>query len=46
VVSTYFLNSLPLLVLKYTNCAREGVRVVDVLPEDSAALGSKVYLLM
>jgi hypothetical protein len=44
-VSTFFLKSLPLLVLKYTYRAKDGLRGVDVLPEESATLGSEVYLL-
>jgi hypothetical protein len=44
-VSTYFLKSLPLLVEKYSYWAGEGVHGVDVLPEESATLGSIVYLL-
>jgi amino acid permease len=43
-VSTYFLKNLPLLVLKYTYLSGEGVHCVDVLPEELAALVSKVYL--
>jgi hypothetical protein len=44
-VSTYFLKSLPLLFLKYTHEASEGVHGVDVLPEELVTLGSKVYIL-
>jgi hypothetical protein len=44
-VSTYFLKSLPLLVLKYTYLAGEGVQCVDVLPEEVATLCCKVYSL-
>jgi hypothetical protein len=41
-VSMYFLNSLPLLVLKCTYRAGEGVHGVDVLTEEFASIGSKV----
>jgi hypothetical protein len=44
-VSTYFLKSLPLLVLKFTYLADEGVHGVDVLPEEIAAVGSTVYIV-
>jgi hypothetical protein len=45
VLSKYFLRSLPVLVLKYTYRVSEGVRGVNVHPEELAALGPKVYLL-
>jgi hypothetical protein len=44
-VSSFFLKSLPLLVIKYNYSAGEGVYGVDVLPEEFAAVGSKVYIL-
>jgi hypothetical protein len=40
-VSSFFLKSLPLLVIKYTYSAGEGVYGVEVLPEELATLGSK-----
>jgi hypothetical protein len=44
-VSSFFLKSLPLLVIKYNYSAGDGVYGVDVLPEEFVTLVSKVYLL-
>jgi hypothetical protein len=46
IVSTYFLKSFSLMFLEYTYSDGEDVHTVVVIPEELAALVSKVYSLM